>query len=332
MKSGIRISAQFNGKVWFPQEGKPFLWSSTPLVEPEFSEDKTSFYAENVALELLEDGDSYTIKSMADERCIVNLKVTKAAPGFVSGKDGKSYFGTDPANPWGSMRHAFWPRCAVEGTVMTDEGPIDFKGKGYFCQALQGMKPHHAAARWNFVNFQGPTYSAVMMEYTTPNSYGAMIVGTGGIAKDGEIVCAGTRCTADHVKSAQDGDNGWPEPTEVKYTWAGATKDGKAVEASIEAEVGKRLDRIDVMNEVPGFVKQIIATAVGTRPYIYQVCAASRRGPPSADKHAVLPREAHHAEAEDRRRGDHRGGSAVLRGHLHHRGRQPRPQTRVVVK
>lgn len=237
----------------------------------EFSEDKTGFYATDCALELSEDGTSYTIKSMNDPQSIVNLKVTRVTPGFVAGKDGKTLFGTDLTHPWGSMRHAFWPRCIAEGSIMTKDGPIDFKGRAFFVHALQGMKPHHAAAQWNFVNFQGPTFSAVMMDYTTPPSYGSTIVGVGGLAKDGEIITAGTTCSAKHLKTKQDTENDWPEPTEIKYSWTGTTKDGKPVEATIEGPLGNKVDRIDVMAEVPGFVKKIVAGAAGTKPYIYQV-------------------------------------------------------------
>jgi len=73
-----------------------------------------------------------------DEAAIVNLTVTRQAPGFKVGKDGTTTFGTDPAAPWGSMRHVFWPRNTVEGTIVTKDGPIDFKGKGLFIHALQG--------------------------------------------------------------------------------------------------------------------------------------------------------------------------------------------------
>ena len=51
----------------------------------------------------------------------------------------------------------------------------------------------------------------------------------------------------------------------------GTTKDGKPVEAVLEGGLGDRLDRIDVMGEVPAFVKNIVAAAAGTKPYIYQV-------------------------------------------------------------
>lgn len=217
---------------------------------------------------------------MNDEQAIVNLTVKRTAPGFVAGKTGKTLFGTDLSNPWGSMRHAFWPRCTAEGTITTKEGPIDFKGKAFFAHALQGMKPHHAASRWKFCNFQGPTYSAILMQFTTPPSYGSTVVTVGGIAKDGEIIVGGCNAEAVHVQTKSDSENDWPEPTTVRFTWAGKTKDEKPVEAVLEGELEEKLDRIDVMAEVPGFVKKIVAGAAGTKPYIYQVCtscALSRR-------------------------------------------------------
>jgi hypothetical protein len=240
------------------------------LTDYDFSDDRTSFYAKDCAVELSEDGKSYTIKSMNDERSIVNLKLTRTAPGFVAGKDGKTLYGTDLSNPWGSMRHAFWPRCEAEGSIVTPDGPVDFKGKALFIMCLQGMKPHHAAAQWNFLSFHGPTYSTVLMEFTTPPSYGTTVVDVGAIVKDGEIIIAGTGCRATHTKTKQDTVTDWPEPIEAKFAWSGTTKDGKAVEAVVEGST-VRQDCVDVMAEVPGFVKTIVANTAGTKPYIYQV-------------------------------------------------------------
>ncbi|GAP82586.1 putative survival factor 1 [Rosellinia necatrix] len=267
--AGIRTTVQFNSKIFYTDGSKPHLWCSNPLTDYDFSEDRTSFYAKDCAVELSEDGKSYTIKSMNDERSIVNLKLTKTAPGFVAGKDGKTLYGTDLSHPWGTMRHAFWPRCEAEGSIVTPDGPIDFKGKATFIMCLQGMKPHHAAAQWNFLDFHGPNYSAVLMEFTTPPSYGTTVVDVGGILKDGEIITAGATCRATHLKTKQDTVTGWPEPTEAKYHWSGTTKDGKAIEAIIEGPTEKQ-DCVDVMAEVPGFVKTIVANAAGTKPYIYQ--------------------------------------------------------------
>jgi len=255
-----------------PRRLEPNLWSTDPLSGVDFSEDKVNFYAENVAIELSEDGKSYTIKSMSNENSIVNLTVAQIAPGFQVGEDGNTYFGTDPDAPWGTMRHAFWPRNQVEGTIVTKEGPIDFKGKALFIHCLQGMKPHHAAAKWNFVNFQGPNYSAIMMEYTTPPSYGSTVVNVGGLIKDDKIVTAGSLNSAAHSRVKGDPENDWPEPEAVKFEWKGKTLDGQSVDAIIEGPLDERLDRVDIMAEVPGFVKKIVAGAAGTKPYIYQVC------------------------------------------------------------
>ncbi|KAJ3479724.1 hypothetical protein NLG97_g8247 [Lecanicillium saksenae] len=268
--AGIRKTCQFNSKIFYTDGSKPHLWSSTPLNNFEISEDKASFYADDCALELSEDGNSYTIKSLADQHAIVNIKVTKTAPGFQGGKTGTSSYGTDPKEPWGWMRHAFWPRCTVEGTITTEDGPVDFKGRGLYSYALQGMKPHHAAARWNFLNFQGPNYSAIMMQFITPPSYGSTVVNVGGIATDGAIVGAGCDNTVTHTKVEDDPESNWPTPTDIKFVWNAKDKDGKPVEAELETSLGERLDRVDVMAEVPAFVKRIVAGAVGTKPYIYQ--------------------------------------------------------------
>ncbi|PQE10262.1 survival factor 1 protein [Rutstroemia sp. NJR-2017a WRK4] len=269
--AGIRTTAQFNTKINYPKGSpKPLLFSTDQLSKVEFSDDKTCFYADNCAVDLSEDGIEYTIKSMTNKATIVNLTITRVAPAFHIGKDGKTYYGTDPEAPWGAMRHAFWPRTISKGSITTKDGSIDFAGKALFIHALQGMKPHHAAARWNFVDYQGPQFSAIMMEYTTPPSYGSTIVSVGGIVKDGEIIYAGAGNTVKHTKVRQDPGSDWPEPEAVRFDWTGKTKDGKSVSASMELDLGERLDRLDVMQHVPGFVKKIVAGAAGTRPYIYQ--------------------------------------------------------------
>ena len=111
-----------------------------------------------------------------------------------------------------------------------------------------------------------------MMEYTTPPSYGSTIVNVGGIATDGEILCAGSEGnSAQHTKVKSDHENDWPEPEAVKYVWSGVTKGKKPVSATLAGSLGKRLDKVDVMAKIPGFIKTIVGGVVGTKPYIYQV-------------------------------------------------------------
>lgn len=115
------------------------------------------------------------------------------------------------------------------------------------------------------------------MEFTTPPAYGSTVVNVGGIARDGEIICAGSDNVAQHTELKEDPDNDWSEPSAVKFLWSGKTKDDKPVRAALSGKLGKRLDRIDVMAKVPGFIKTIVGGVVGTKPYIYQV-GHDRRG------------------------------------------------------
>lgn len=142
--SGVHTTCQFNTKVFYPEHEKPNLWSSDALDNVGFDAEKLSFHADGCAITLASDGAAYTVKSVTNEASIVNLTIRRTAPGFHVGKNGKTYFGTDSKNPWGSMRHGFWPRCKVEGSIITKDGPVDFEGRGFFTHALQGMKPHHA--------------------------------------------------------------------------------------------------------------------------------------------------------------------------------------------
>lgn len=110
-----------------------------------------------------------------------------------------------------------------------------------------------------------------MMEFTTPPSYGSSTVNVAGIAKDGEMVAASTKGSAVHTGSRHDSVGDWPEPTSARFVWNGTTKEGKTVEATLEGPLGDRRDRVNIMTEVPAFIKTIVGSVVGTRPFIYQV-------------------------------------------------------------
>lgn len=268
--AGVHTTAQFNSKIFNHDGPGRHLWCSDPLHNYGFDDAGTGFLSDNVAVQLSADGDTFTIKSASNEGCLVNLTVKRVAPAFQVGKDGTSYYGTDPAKPWGTMFHRFWPRCDVTGTMKTEKKTYDFKGRGLYIKAIQGMKPHHAAAKWNFISFNTPTYSASVMEFTTPASYGRTTVSLGGIAKDGELIYAGPT-TVQHTKSDTDAEISWPEPKAIEVHWNGTGVSGKAVDASLKGDLPQRIDRVDVLSHIPGFVKTIVGGVVGTKPYIYQV-------------------------------------------------------------
>lgn len=167
LRSGVRTTAQFNTKIFNHADGaNPHLWASDALEHFKFSPDKFGSSSDKMSVNLNAAGDSYHIKSTTNKKSVVDLTVTRAAPGFVAGKDGTSNFGTDPKKPWGQMRHAFWPACTVEGSIITQSGPVDFKGKGVYIHALQGMKPHHAGTLGKARASQRSRYA----DHETPHS------------------------------------------------------------------------------------------------------------------------------------------------------------------
>ena len=130
-----------------------------------------------------------------------------------------------------------------------------------------------------------------MMEFVTPPSYGTTKVNVGGIAVDGKLLCAGVTNTVEHIEIKGDEDANWPEPSAASYWWKGKSADGTEVEASLIGPLGTRRDRVDVMAEVPKFIKSIVASAAGTRPYIYQVPSPTqtqRLDETSTNKHSSL--------------------------------------------
>ena len=110
------------------------------------------------------------------------------------------------------------------------------------------------------------------MDFTTPPSYGETVVTVGCIVKDNELLFTGASpdTKAEHPEVKSDADNDWPEPASARFTWVGKTSDGKDAKAVLEGSLGQRTDRVDVMGEVPKFVKQIVVGVAGTKPYIYQ--------------------------------------------------------------
>lgn len=109
-----------------------------------FDEENRSFAADDFSIILSDDNNSYHIVSQLDPECKVDVTVTRTVPGFKVGKDAKTGFGTDPQNPWGAIRHIFWPKAKSEGVLEVKGEKVDSTGGAIYVMAMQSMKPHHA--------------------------------------------------------------------------------------------------------------------------------------------------------------------------------------------
>jgi len=255
------------------------VWGSHRLDQAEVTGDGYDFKAENFRISLNKERTAYKFNGLCGEDIQVDLEFKRVADGFKIGKDGFSKYGTDPNNPWGTMRHIFWPRCDVTGIIVVKSKSllldVSENGRGLFVMALQGMKPHHLAARWNFLDFQGPTVSVTAMEFTTPPSYGCQKSSIGAVVKDGKLLMTAVNVDIRHTATQQDDkeDANWPMPTSIQFVLEGPQPNGdlaKPVKVEVSGDLPILADRVDVMSELPSFVKRVASGLSGARPIIYQ--------------------------------------------------------------
>lgn len=273
----LTVTAQMTFKVFDLDEktgkaGEESIWRSVKLEDFEIVNGH-DFHAKNLTV-TLQDDNSYLMKATCDNFAKVELKFSRVGDGIIFGQDGKTLYGDDVNEPWGSMRHVFWPRCTTDGHieilketangVFEQERKIVIEGRGMYVMALQGMKPHHAAATWDFLNYQSDNYSAVVMEFTTPPSYATTKVSLGMVVdKDGKVIVASKNLKTKHLNERHDEESGWEVPQKITYDF----DDSKV---QIGGNLNNLIEKVDVMAELPGFVKSIASAASGTKPYIYQ--------------------------------------------------------------
>lgn len=267
----FKSTAQFTFRLYNNKSSGPdanLIWNSTALEN--FRTDGPNFYADNFSIELTGDGDNtFTFKFTAAQGLKVELVATRLVPGVIFGKDGKTLYGEDVAEPWGSMRHLFWPRCSVVGTIEHNDASYSIEGYTMFVMALQGMKPHHAAKSWNFLNFQSENFSAVQMEFTTPRSYAYTKVNIAILTSKDSIIATSIDNDIVHENPELD-DVGWAVPKSILFNFTDGTDTTKI--ASVSGALKNLVERVDVMSEMPQFVKNIVSGVVGAKPYIYQFC------------------------------------------------------------
>lgn len=248
------------------------VWTSQHLDNGEAK--GPNFHADGFDVVLTNNETEYKFTSVASEETQCELHFKRISDGFKIGKDGLSRYGTDPSAPWGTMRHIFWPRTSIEGRIVTNRGKdvITLKHEntlGMYVMALQNMKPHHLAKSWNFLNFQGPTISVVVMEFVTPASYGYGRSSVGGVVKDGKLLSTAVGVGIEQ-KNKEEDPVGWSYPKAISFDLKGPTIDGKdEVRALVSGDINL-VDRVDVMAEIPAFVKRVASGLSGARPYIYQ--------------------------------------------------------------
>ena len=196
--------------------------------------------------------------------------------------DGTSYFldksvrkneNTDGITSKRLLRHVFVPRGQGFGTISyidkKTKKSYDFDFAGVpvcYLDALQGLVPNKAASRWNFMTFQGPSYSVLCLEYTTTASYNHQKVTMWSISKDKKIVSIGSQLNNDSIikfnSTIKDPENGWSFPQSIEFNFSDMPL-YRWSEDKLHL-----VNRYDILGELPQIVKNIASEIEGVRPYL----------------------------------------------------------------
>lgn len=117
---GVHTTAQFTFRLYNINDPSKNIWTSTRLENFKIV-DGFNFEADNLKFEMV-DGRNYKLKSFVCDESIVELEVERLTDGVIFGDDGMTFYGDDINQPWGSMRHVFWPKCTVNGRILTKIG------------------------------------------------------------------------------------------------------------------------------------------------------------------------------------------------------------------
>lgn len=206
---------------------------------------------------------------------IVDLNCSRVDKAFKVG-EGKTYLGgNDQKSAAGIVSHKFWPRCNVKGTMIVDKQLFEVDAYGMFIHAIQGMQPQLIASKWNFVDFQAENAALSIMQFTTTKQYGGVEVNQGSIVIDDKLYSVCVENDVELLDLVKDEDTGYDIPQRVKLTWKGKTIENselgepKDISVVMVVPVKNLIDKIDILSEIPWFLKKLVQTFV-VKPYIYQ--------------------------------------------------------------
>ncbi|KAI9026533.1 oxidative stress survival, Svf1-like protein [Phycomyces nitens] len=240
----------------------------------ELSADRRSVKTDNFNITLDPTLTTYKIQ-ITHPDLIVSLDFKRVDRGFKVG-EGKTYLGGDQGSAAGFVSHKFWPRAEAKGTFIVDKTIHDVEGQGMFIHAIQGMQPQLIASNWNFVNFQSKDASLSMMQFTTTKQYGAVEINQGSVVLDDKLICVSVDNHVELLDLKKDEETEYDIPQKIKLTWRGktiaeegSTEEPKDVSVVMVVEVKTLVDKIDILSEIPWFLKKLVQTFV-VKPYIYQ--------------------------------------------------------------
>lgn len=204
--------------------------------------------------------------------------------------DGKIHFGANRGDGYIQMK--FIPAGRCTGTIRAQENneEIPFSGQGICLRQFQGIKPHATVKRWDCAYFlekikdsttdvNKPRRSLFMIQLECVECYEGAVIDYG-FYFDGQdlhsVTVGGNKIN--YSKTIIDPESGYPVPEHFEYSWNGTDFNGSTFQATVSStpvtggdnKSSCRMARIDLFDNLPGFIRSILQSVTTARPYIYQ--------------------------------------------------------------
>ncbi|KAI9199298.1 oxidative stress survival, Svf1-like protein [Polychytrium aggregatum] len=206
-------------------------------------------------------------QSSAPDELSMELEFVATDQGCQINGGQKNFFIDKPAN--GYVLSQFIPKAKVNATIKVDGQTLTAPhAQGAILRYIHN-KPT-LPGRWNWVNFQTNQDSLLLLQFEMPDGYEYDIdVSSEGILvlNDKTVAVTLENC-ATHIDPEPDSTNGYLVPSRLHYEWIGKTKDGQELKVLLETPAAHMRGRIDVLSELPYFLRVFLQTFV-MAPYIY---------------------------------------------------------------
>jgi hypothetical protein len=199
----------------------------------------------------------------------------RSAPGFVSTQPPLVATAGHMSKCDGYILEHFLPILTFHGhiqigqeAVVVPKGPL---AGGLFTHAIQAIKPHLAASRWNVYLMHDPRSNTLlhMVRWKTPAHYGFVEIYQGALMIDGDLraICGGCDNSVVDVMPVLDPVSGYAIPRGLAHHWRAV--DGHNFVAESHVQLQNLLGRHDVLDRLPHWLRLIIRRFI-TNPFIYQ--------------------------------------------------------------
>ncbi|KAJ1912796.1 putative cell survival pathways protein [Mycoemilia scoparia] len=188
--------------------------------------------------------------------------------GFKIG-DGKNIVGP------GTVQHSFYPCGKVKANMIIKGKPYEETGTGFYIHAMSAdIMPYNVGQEWSFTDFvsddkANPT-TFQLLQYITPARFGGTLCTQAGLQIDGKNYAVFWDNNVKLEDNVKDNKSGYQIPKQIIYEANGEIlKDKKKIKVTMDCRPDVFLQRIDVLYELPYFVKIAVQTLI-TNPFIFQ--------------------------------------------------------------